>query len=231
MPIACLTNAMLHYQDHFSVSDGLRTEGHTKLSSELRTMWKAEKQQSKEQQLCIRCVTNDAIARACSVAHMFRRSMCRNVLRTIRDDNPGFRFMKRTIGILFLSTFCFLEWIGFTRVFGWWRWFPIWEGVLTKWNDVVEGCIFESNARHLQCVCIFQLGESSSQMEVLIEGLQALQEITKRVCGCGVQSSPMLVHVYGVHLRMCVEEGTTHTSNHSSTQRTSTYHKQADTHA
>jgi len=84
-------------QDHFSVSDDLRDEGHTKLASDLRTMWKAEKQQSKEQRLCIR-----------------------NVLRSIRDDKPGFALLKR------------------------------------------------------------KLGESSSQMDVLIEYLKALQKITKR---------------------------------------------------
>lgn len=84
-------------QDHFSVSDVLRDEGHNKLSVDLRTMWKAEKQQSKEQRLCVR-----------------------NVLRTIRDDMPGFKLLSRTIG------------------------------------------------------------ESSSQMEVLIDGLKDLQEITKR---------------------------------------------------
>jgi len=83
-------------QDHFSVSDELRQNGHPQLASDLRIMWKAEKQ-NKDQRICIR-----------------------NVLRTIRDDMPGFRLLTRTIV------------------------------------------------------------DPSSQMEVLIEGLQDLQEITKR---------------------------------------------------
>lgn len=84
-------------QDHFSVSEELRADGHTKLAGDLQSMWKTEKQQSKEQRLCIR-----------------------NVLRTVREDKAGYTLLKRTIG------------------------------------------------------------ESSSQMEVLIEALKDLQEITKR---------------------------------------------------
>ena len=55
-PFPTILTHNVDHQDHFSVSDDLRDEGHTKLASDLRTMWKAEKQQSKEQRLCVRWV-------------------------------------------------------------------------------------------------------------------------------------------------------------------------------
>ena len=48
-----------HHQDHFSVSDELRANGHPKLASDLRIMWEAEKQ-SKDQRMCIRLVKQTA---------------------------------------------------------------------------------------------------------------------------------------------------------------------------
>ena len=57
------------HQDHFSVSDDLRDEGHTMLASDLRTMWKAEKQQSKDSRLCIRLISHDSTPLPCGVVH------------------------------------------------------------------------------------------------------------------------------------------------------------------
>ena len=99
--LAVITLLFRHHQDHFSVSDELRQNGHPQLASDLRIMWKAEKQ-SKDQRICIRLVQE-----TCDFSTGIRcwsyspDSLHRNVLRTIRDDMPGFRLLTRTIGTLF----------------------------------------------------------------------------------------------------------------------------------